>query len=209
MKRVAVPSRQRGLTRRSACAFVASIALGPLAALAVSPARASQAASRSAPPEVTRELPGARLQGEARLRWMGLRVYDARLWVAGADVGADWAAVERAAAPLALEIEYARALDGERIAERSLAEMRRQGDIAPELAERWLDTMRRLFPDVAERDRITGVLLPPGRARFFVNARPAGEVQDAEFARRFFGIWLAPQTSEPALRRALLGEARQ
>ena len=31
------------------------------------------------------------------------------------------------------------------------------------------------------------------------------EKRDAEFARRFFGIWLAPETSEPRLRAALLG----
>jgi len=36
-----------------------------------------------------------------------------------------------------------------------------------------------------------------------------GEVKDAEFARRFFGIWLAPSTSEPALRQTLLGGAAQ
>lgn len=31
-----------------------------------------------------------------------------------------------------------------------------------------------------------------------------GEVADPEFARLFFGIWLSPNTSEPALRQALL-----
>ena len=33
-------------------------------------------------------------------------------------------------------------------------------------------------------------------------------MRDAEFARLFFGIWLSPRTSEPALREALLGPAR-
>jgi hypothetical protein len=72
------------------------------------------------PPEVAAELPGARLQGRARLRFLGLRVYDARLWAPAAGRQRDWAA----AAPLALEIEYARSLDGGQIAERSLVEMR-------------------------------------------------------------------------------------
>jgi hypothetical protein len=44
--------------------------------------------------------------------------------------------------------------------------------------------------------------------RFFVNGRLGGELRDTEFARFFFGIWLSPQTSEPSLRQALLGQAR-
>ena len=64
--------------------------------------------------------------------------------------------------------------------------------------------MTRLFPDVEAGDRITGVQRPGEGARFYFNAALRGEVPDAEFARRFFGIWLAPQTSEPALREALL-----
>ena len=56
-------------------------------------------------------------------------------------------------------------------------------------------------------DRITGVYKPGEGMRFFFNARPAGEIRDAEFARLFVGIWLSPRTSEPSLRRALLGLA--
>jgi hypothetical protein len=33
-------------------------------------------------------------------------------------------------------------------------------------------------------------------------------VADAAFGARFMGIWLAPQTSEPALRQALLALPR-
>jgi Chalcone isomerase-like len=106
---------------------------------------------------------------------------------------------------IALEIEYARKLLGNAIAERSLDEMRRQGDLPEARAESWLAEMRRLFPDVKEGDRITGVKLPGVGAAFYVNGRLRGEVRDADFARRFFGIWLAPQTSEPALRQRLLG----
>jgi hypothetical protein len=42
-------------------------------------------------------------------------------------------------------------------------------------------------------------------SRFFHNGNPRGEVRDAEFTRRFFGIWLGEATSEPALRDSLLG----
>lgn len=158
------------------------------------------ASANTMPPELADELPGARVLGSGRLRFMGLRVYDARLW---APAPAD----DPLAAPLALEIQYARALVGRLIAERSLEEMKRQGPIDDATGTRWLAEMKTLFPDVAAGDRLTGVHLPGEAARFFLNGRRLGEVRDAEFARRFFGIWLHARTSEPGLRDALLGRS--
>jgi hypothetical protein len=152
------------------------------------------------PPEVAAELPEARAQGQGQLRFFGLRVYDIRLWAGDGALAANWPAL-----PLALEIEYARELQGAAIAERSLKEMRRQAEITADAGARWLDAMTRIFPDVRAGDRITGVHRPGTSARFFVNGRLQGELLDAEFARLFFGIWLSPRTSEPALREALLG----
>ncbi len=195
---VTPPDRlRRGALLAALGAALLTIAAGPLAAQTAAPAAAV------APPELAADLAGARLQGSGRARFMGLRVYDIRLWTRDrlAD-GADWAA-----APLALDIEYARTLAGEKIAERSLDEMRRQGEIADADAARWLTAMKKFFPDVREGDRLTGVQLPGQGARFFFNGSPRGELRDAIFAKRFFGIWLSPQTSEPALREALLGSA--
>ena len=168
--------------------------------LAAGGAHAQSPVATGLPPELSGDLPGARPLGSATLRFFGLRVYDARLWVAGPVPGADWAA-----APFALELLYARSLKGEQIAERSLVEMRRQGDIAEPVAERWLGNMKQLFPDVNAGDRITGLNLPGTGARFYVNGRLRGEPREADFARMFFGIWLSPRTSEPAMREQLLG----
>ena len=161
------------------------------------------AAASLRPPELAQALPDAQLQGQGRLRFLGLQIYDIRLWAPKPVSADDWAQ-----APLALELAYARTLYGRAIAERSLDEMRRQGEIAPTEAERWLGEMVRLFPDVKDGDRLTGVNLPQAGARFFYNGQLRGEVKDAAFARRFFGIWLAPQSSEPSLRERLLSGAR-
>ena len=194
------------LRRRDAALALALglLALGP-AVRAQGSAAATGGAPAAAPAEVAAALPGARLQGQATLRFLGLHVYDARLWVAAAPVPAegDWAA-----APLALELQYARTLKGALIAERSLKEMRRQGDIDAASAERWLGAMTQLFPDVKASERLTGVLVPGAGVRFFHDGRLVGDQREAAFARRFFGIWLAPQTSEPGLRERLLGPAR-
>lgn len=160
----------------------------------------SRAAASVAPAELAADLPQPRLQGSGRLRFMGLRIYDIRLWAGASPVGAQFADM-----PLALEIEYARSLGGAQIAERSLVEMRRQAEPAGDTAERWLAAMKKVFPDVREGDRITGVNLPGQGVRFFHNGALRGDVPDIEFARLFFGIWLSPRTSEPALRKTLLG----
>ena len=156
-------------------------------------------AQPGAPAEIATELPGARLMGSGRLTWLGLHVYDARLWVTDG-----FSADAFATLPLALELQYARSLVGKLIAERSLDEMKRVGGFGDEQARRWLAAMTQAFPDVAKGDRLTGVHRPGEAARFFHNTEPKGEVRDADFARRFFGIWLSAQTSEPKLRAALL-----
>jgi hypothetical protein len=180
-------------------------ALGQLAGWAslalAGPSAQAQSPGAAPPPELAAEWPSAapRLQGQARFRFFGLHIYDLRLWAPQ-----PLRAATLSEQPLALELIYARGLEGGRIAQRSLDEMRRAGPLDEPTAQRWLAAMRGLFPDVAEADRITGVQVPGERARFHVNAKPAGEVREAEFARRFFGIWLAPHSSEPALRQQLL-----
>jgi hypothetical protein len=172
-----------------------------LALLAWAPLAAS--AQPTPPAEVALELPGARLLGAGRLTFLRLPVYDARLWA-----GEGFVAERAEASPAALELEYARTLYGRLIAERSLDEMKRVPGIDADRGARWRAWMAQTFPDVAKGDRITGVHRPGESARFYFNGGFRGELRDAEFARRFFSIWLGPQTSEPALRVQLLGAPR-
>lgn len=174
--------------------LIVQAALGSLA-LGLPPVHA-----QALPFEVAGAWPQARLVGSGRLRFLGLRIYDARLWSPARPGADDWDTQ-----PLALELQYARALVGAQIAERSLEEMRRQGPIEAATAERWLAGMKSTFPDVRDGDRLTGIYQPGAAARFFFNGSARGEWADTVLSRRFFGIWLSPQTSEPSLREALLG----
>ena len=148
------------------------------------------------------ELPGSHLQGEATLRFFGLRIYHARLWALP-----DFQSSQSTEQPLVLELEYLRDLKGALIAERSMQEMRRVAPISDTQSARWLADMQRIFPDVASGDRISGLHMPGRGVRFWHNGRLVGQIDDATYGRLFFGIWLAPSTSEPAMRLALLGLA--
>ena len=151
-------------------------------------------------PELRSELPGVRQVGTAKLRFWGFDVYNATLWAAP-----DFKPAQYAQHSFALDLAYLRSLDGGAIAQRSLDEMQRLGTITPQQAQAWLSAMNGLFPDVKAGDRITGLHRAGSGAAFWVNGKAKGEIKDVEFARLFFGIWLAEGTSQPTMRQSLLG----
>ena len=135
---------------------------------------------------------GLKRWGNGEFRRFGFLVYEATLW-AGDDPQRP---------PLALRLDYKRNLSGVAIAEASVKEMRPMGGDEASL-KRWGEQMAKIFPDVKAGDSIIGHYRPEGAA-FIYNGRPAGEIMEPEFARRFFGIWLDPRTSAPDLRALLL-----
>lgn len=203
------------LPTRRALLLTAGSALLPALAFAQSDLDASDTPPPAPPPrpvvltpplppaEVLAELPKVRLLGSGRLRYMGLHICDARLWV-----GPDFSAATFASHPLALELQYGRGLSGRRIADRSMSEMARIGTVPEAKAELWAAEMNAAFPDVRKDDRITGVLRPGASVCFYVNGVRRREVADAQFAALFFAIWLSPAASEQGLREALLGPGR-
>lgn len=137
--------------------------------------------------------------GKARLRVWGFSVYDATLF---ARPGFD--AQRFGEQRFALELAYLRDFEGADIAERSLQEMQGQAALDGPTGSRWLQAMKGVFPNVKSGDRITGVHVPGSGARFYLNGRLLGAIDDDAFSRRFFAIWLSPATSQPAMRGALL-----
>jgi hypothetical protein len=167
-------------------------------------ATAGATRSTDARPELSDALPQGRPIGTGRLTVWGFQVYDARLW---AQPGFSAGNYDRA--PLALELSYLRAFTSKEVAGRSIKEMRRSQPVSDTQAARWSADLLRVIPDIRKGDRVMGVHQPGVGATFWVNGKISGEVQDAEFARLFFGIWLSPNTSEPKLRDALLAGAAE
>ncbi len=146
-------------------------------------------------------LPDATPVGSGSFRWFGLKLYDATLFAERGTVNAaDWAAT-----PLALELAYVRSIEGHKIAEASVDEMKKLGLGNSTQRRAWGEAMKRVFPDVSEGTRLTGVYLPGQATRFFRNGEAIGEITDPAFGPAFFAIWLHPKTSAPKLRAALLG----
>lgn len=145
--------------------------------------------------------PEWRSLGSGQMRWFGLRLYDAELWVSG-----ERFAPER---PHVLALRYHRAIAAERLVESSIAEMRRLGVQDEARLAAWRDALAQAFPSVAPDESIVGMHLPGRGAVFWHEGRLTAEIDDPELARRFFAIWLDERTREPALRARLLGEEAQ
>lgn len=167
--------------------------------LKVANAQGSAAIASTAAP-----LAGVLPAGQGTLRFWGMDIYRARLWVSPGFAASNYAAL-----PLALELTYARAFSAEAIAKRSITEMRRIGTFSDAQATRWQQALQAALPDVHPGDRLVGLYQPATGATFELRGRTVGAVTDPAFARLFFGIWLAPQTSEPQLRTELLGTTAQ
>ncbi len=157
----------------------------------------SQSANQNMPQKANNELV---LAGSGILRFLGMRIYDAKLRVSPSFKSNSYH--EHA---LELTLEYARNLEGRLIAERSLVEMKQLVPLEAEKGKRWLAFMQTAFPNVRAGDRITGYHDGKGHVAFSCNGQANGELDDPEFAHLFFGIWLDPKTSQPEMRRALLG----
>jgi hypothetical protein len=171
----------------AACALVLLLA-GPAAAVNV-PAEL--------PAPVCGALESCRMVGKGRLRWWGFHVYDAALWSRDGRWQPD--------SPYVLDIVYARRISAAQLAATSIDEMRRMGMKDEARLARWDAAMRGVFPDVQEGSRLIGVYLPRRGALFHSGTRQLGIIEDPEFARRFFEIWLDPRTQTPDLRAALIG----
>ena len=155
--------------------------------------------AQAAPAHIEHAVPRARLAGSGTYTVFTMKIYSAELWVGEQGYNR--------AASFALDLRYARKLDGKKIAEASAEQMEKIGAGSPAQRKAWLQTMAAIFPDVNEGTHITGVFVPEEGARFYLDGKPLGTVNDPGFARAFFGIWLDPATTAPALRQALLKQA--
>ena len=139
----------------------------------------------------------------SRLTYWGFEVYDASLWGSTAFAPQDWAKQS-----LVLELRYLRDFKGADIAQRSMDEMQGQRALSATQKQTWAGVLQSLIPNVRSGERLTGVYTPDKGMQLLHQDRLLGEVTDIELTQRFFGIWLAPETSQRQLRQQLLAGAQ-
>ncbi|MGB3725435.1 MAG: chalcone isomerase family protein [Glaciecola sp.] len=135
--------------------------------------------------------------GEARLSVLFWDIYDASLIAQNGQFNSG--------GPFALTLTYLRSFDGNDIASRSIDEMRGQGMTDEMKLAKWYQELEQIFPDVQEGQTITGVMDNNKVSHFYLEDQLIGSIEDAEFGKWFFDIWLSEKTSEPKMRQQLLG----
>lgn len=163
----------------------------------------AQTEADSTPPRLRSLLQSPRLIGQQRLTYWGFEVYDASLWANTRFAPETWATQT-----LVLELRYLRDFKGADIAKRSMDEMQGQKPLSATQQHTWSAMLQNLIPNVRVGDTLTGVYQPNKGMQLLHQDRLLGDLRDAELAQRFFGIWLAPETSQRQLRQQLLAGAQ-
>ena len=140
------------------------------------------------------------LIGQGKYTYWGFDVYVVSLWAAEPALNAEQWQTQR----VALELNYLRDFKGADIAKRSIDEIHTQSPLSKNKASTWLKVLEDIFPNVSKGQTLTGIYMPNTGAVFLYDDTLQGEIKDLEFAKRFFDIWLSPQTSAPELRKRLL-----
>ena len=145
------------------------------------------------------QVPDAQLVGQGELRLFVFRIYSARLLGPAARFSLEQ--------PFALELTYHRAISRDDLVDVSLEQITRQTDISvsAEQLRVWQAEMQKAFVDVDSGQQIIGVFLPGEGCQFYAGDRLQHTISDPLFAQAFFAIWLGTDTSEPKLRKQLLG----
>jgi hypothetical protein len=144
-----------------------------------------------------RYIADAKKVGDGVLTYLFWDVYRATLYAPAAGWTPD--------GPFVLSLRYLRDLDGADIAERTIGEIRDQGFTDTARLAAWQARLAAIFPDVSDGVTLSATRDEKGRTVFYRGTDRIGAVDDTAFAKHFFDIWLGEKTSEPKLRRALLG----
>ncbi len=200
------PTYQSKMLAATIIAFVLSTSVIPNVAYAYAPDAQNQlSTSGSAVAKTTlsfeqitqQYINSPKVVGAAQLKVMFWEIYNAKL----AAPNGEW----KKDAPFALSLTYLRDFDGEEIASRSVDEMRDIGYEDEVLLAKWYEQMRSVFPNVKEGENITGVMDKEQYTHFYYDGNLIGSIEDKSFGQAFFDIWLNEKTSEPKMRKQLLG----
>lgn len=139
--------------------------------------------------------------GQSTYDWFLVKLYTAELWAPTPVQSMDqlWQT------PFALSLTYDIRIKPAKLAQVTLEQMEHQAPVAPDVAERWVQQLTQLYPPIAKGTTLIGLYNPAGRMALYCDGKLLGEIQDSDFSKRFFQIWLDARSSYPKNRLQLLG----
>ncbi|WP_181902193.1 chalcone isomerase family protein [Thalassotalea euphylliae] len=136
------------------------------------------------------------LVGKAKFSVLFWDIYDSALFSASGDYQAQNAYL--------FEITYLREISKADLIERTVEQWQHIG--VPENAYApYLEQLEQLWPNINKGDQLAMWFNGTSTA-FYFNQKLQGQIDSPEFSEMFVNIWLSPQTSQPKLRKKLLGK---
>ena len=136
--------------------------------------------------------------GQGTMSWFFMDIYQATLF-------SEDGKYQPLQYPQALTIKYQRDISQDALLKATQKQWQYLS-IDVELYQDWLQQLGQLWPDIKEGDQLTFWIAQNGEGDFYHNDKWLGHIEERELSDAFLSIWLSPKTSEPKLRRKLIGD---
>lgn len=142
--------------------------------------------------------------GFGSLTWFGFSIYDASLWTRDGTFNYRSNDLSQSL-PAALHITYQKEIASTALAERTTQEWKRLDIFSSNQRKAWQQRLVTIWPTVKPGDSITTLVTRDRKTYFYYNHELIAVVDDTTFGTALLSIWLDANTSEPQLRRELIG----
>lgn len=149
------------------------------------------------PPSIQKVLESPFLVGSAKLKFLGMKVYDIELWSSASQFSYE--------KPFAIRIEYNMSFTREDLAKRSIVEIKRLHQLTKDEENSYQKQLLAIFHSVRKGDEKLAFFDPEQGASMIYNGRKIGEISDLKLARLFVDIWLDQRSSYPEVTKKILG----
>ncbi|MDO6427605.1 chalcone isomerase family protein [Thalassotalea sp. 1_MG-2023] len=139
--------------------------------------------------------------GKATFSFMFWDIYDSKLYTQSGRYSST------STQTLLLEIHYRKDITKDDLLANTVEQWQYLG-FTKEKYDKYLDTLRELWPNIESGDSLS-LLDDNKKSQFYFNDEQLGTIEDAEFADLFLAIWLSEKTSQPILRKRLIGEKNE
>ncbi|RLV61618.1 hypothetical protein D5018_00425 [Parashewanella curva] len=148
-------------------------------------------------PDLTESHTQMKKLGNASLSVLFWDIYKSTLYTSEAEKPSS-------ASKVLFEIQYQREIGSQDLVEQTMAQWQHL-KLSPAEYKNYLPELRSIWPSVKKGDTLA-LLVSNNSSSFYLNQSCIGTINDPHFGKRFLDIWLSPNTSEPKLRKRLLGE---
>ncbi|MCW8996070.1 MAG: chalcone isomerase family protein [Psychromonas sp.] len=138
--------------------------------------------------------------GQGKMSWLFMDIYQASLFSKDGRY-------QPKQYPQALIIRYQRNFSKSTLLKATQQQWQKLS-VDENLYQQWLQTLSVIWPEIKKGERLTFLVSSNGRGDFYHNGNWLGSIDNPDFSDAFLSIWLSENTSEPDLRRKLIGETK-